>query len=59
MLDFSRLDIEKLKQHLARRDIQISGNRWVFHLDISAEDVEIIIETCRQFEQEQTADRVC
>lgn len=54
ILDFSRLDIEQFKQYLTQRDIRISGNRWVFHQDISAADVETIIEICHQFEQEQT-----
>ena len=54
MLDFSRLDVKQFKQYLIQRDIRISGNRWVFHQDISAADVETLIEICRQFDQEQT-----
>ncbi len=54
MLDFSRLHIEQFKQYLTQRDIRISGNRWVFHQDISTADVETIIEICHQFEKEQT-----
>lgn len=41
MLD-STTDIQALKQHMAGHGIQISGPRWVFHLDISSQDIEAI-----------------
>jgi threonine aldolase len=42
-------DMPRLQAHLAERGIRISGGRWVFHLDISDEDVATVIQACREF----------
>ncbi len=49
MLDVDTGTLSRLKKHLAERDIRISGGRWVMHRDISSNDVETIIDACREF----------
>jgi threonine aldolase len=39
-----------LEAHLKSRGILASGTRWVFHLDVSNEQVDQIIEACRSFQ---------
>ena len=51
MLDLSGVDVKRLQVFLLKREIQISGPRLVTHLDISAEDIEVIIGAFRQFEE--------
>ena len=51
MLDLSGVDVKRLRAFLLKREIQISGPRLVTHLDISAEDIEVIIEAFRQFDE--------
>lgn len=51
MLDLSGVDVKRLQAFLLKREIQISGPRLVTHLDISAEDIEVIIEAFRQFDE--------
>ena len=51
MLDLSGVDVKRLQAFLLKREIQISGPRLVTHLDISAEDIEVIIGAFRQFEE--------
>ena len=51
MLDLSGVDVKRLQAFLLKREIQISGPRLVIHLDISAEDIEVIIEAFRQFDE--------
>jgi len=40
-------------RHLADQDILISGRRWIFHQDVSDENVEMIIKACRKFDKFQ------
>ena len=42
-LGFDGAQLERLKNHLEAHQIRISRNRWVFHLDISAQDIERLI----------------
>jgi threonine aldolase len=42
-------DIPPLQHHLAERGIRISGPRWVFHLDVSDDDVTRLIDACRAY----------
>ena len=51
MLDLSGVDVKRLRAFLLKREIQISGPRLVTHLDISAEDIDVIIGAFRQFEE--------
>lgn len=44
--------IPSLKDHLQNHGIVISGTRWVFHLDISDDDVERLIDACQSFQPE-------
>ena len=41
--------VERLTAHLLEAGIKISGHRWVFHLDVSDQQVETIIDACRRF----------
>lgn len=43
------MDIAPLQEHLLAQGIRISGRRWVFHQDISSEDVERLLEVCKRF----------
>lgn len=49
MLDASALDIARLREFLAGRDIVISGPRWVTHLDVSAGDIERVLAACEAY----------
>ena len=53
------MQLEGLTAHLRDAGIRISGHRWVFHQDVSAEQVDDVIDACRRFEWELTppADR--
>lgn len=42
-------DVEPLQAHLEEDGIRISGTRWVFHQDVSDDDVEQLLESCRRF----------
>ncbi len=44
--------IPSLKDHLQDHGIVISGTRWVFHLDISDDDVDRLINACQSFQPE-------
>ncbi len=44
--------IPSLKDHLQNHGIVISGTRWVFHLDISEDDVDRLIDACQSFQPE-------
>lgn len=41
--------IEPLQQHLLDAGIRISGVRWVFHQDVSHDDVDKLLDACRSF----------
>lgn len=43
------MDIQALQNHLAEHDVRISGTRWVFHLDVTNDDVDKLIEACRTY----------
>jgi len=43
-------ELRQLIDHFARQHIRISRARWVFHLDISFEDTERIVDAIRSFE---------
>ncbi|MEM6773324.1 MAG: low-specificity L-threonine aldolase [Pseudomonadota bacterium] len=43
-------DVSALQDHLARDGIRISGTRWVFHLDVTDEDVDRLLDSCRRFQ---------
>ena len=43
------MDIAPLQEHLLAEGIRISGRRWVFHQDISSEDVGRLLEACKRF----------
>jgi threonine aldolase len=45
----SEMDIAPLQEHLLAEGIRISGRRWVFHQDISSEDVGRLLEACKRF----------
>lgn len=45
------MDIPPLRAHLAEHGIRISGPRWVFHLDISDNDVERLLQACRDYDR--------
>ncbi len=42
-LGIDEVELERLKAHLAAHQIRISRNRWVLHLDITAQDVARLI----------------
>jgi threonine aldolase len=44
-----KTDVTALEAHLKERGIIASGTRWVFHLDVSNDEVDQIIEACRDF----------
>ncbi|MEO1080442.1 MAG: low-specificity L-threonine aldolase [Pseudomonadota bacterium] len=46
----SDTDVSALQDHLARDGIRISGTRWVFHLDVTDEDVDRLLDSCRRFQ---------
>ncbi|EED33742.1 Low specificity L-threonine aldolase [gamma proteobacterium NOR5-3] len=41
--------IAPLQQHLLDAGIRISGHRWVFHQDVSEDDVDRLLDACRRF----------
>lgn len=43
------MDIAGLQRHLMAEGIRMSGPRWVFHKDVSASDVERLLDSCRRF----------
>lgn len=49
LLDMPTGDFSRLQKYLADNDVRISGQRWVFHRDISAADTDRLIELCRGF----------
>jgi len=51
ILDLSGVDVKQLQAYLLKFEIQISGPRLVTHLDISADDIEVIISAFRQFDE--------
>ena len=51
ILDLSGVDVTQLQAYLLKFEIQISGPRLVTHLDISADDIEVIISAFRQFDE--------
>ena len=42
-------DLSALKPHMAEHGIRISGTRWVFHLDISDQDVHQIVSAVKSY----------
>jgi threonine aldolase len=42
-------DVQPLVRHLESRGVRINGHRWVFHQDVSQEDVGQVIEACRSY----------
>ena len=42
-------DVPPLVRHLERHGVRINGHRWVFHRDVSQEDVGQVIEACRSY----------
>ncbi|EAQ96811.1 low-specificity L-threonine aldolase [Congregibacter litoralis] len=48
MLD-AATDVESLARHLESDGIRTAGTRWVFHQDVSDDDVDRLIESCRRF----------
>ena len=47
----SSVDMNRLSAFLAEHHIRTAGARWVFHQDISVEDVNRLIEVCRLYEK--------
>ena len=43
------MKLDALIPHLAEAGIRVNGHRWVFHLDISDEDVDRLIDACTRF----------
>ena len=43
------MDVPSLEAHLKSRGILTSGTRWVFHLDISNEQVDQIVAACQDY----------
>lgn len=41
--------VAPLQQHLQESGIKISGTRWVFHQDVSDDDVDKLLDACRRF----------
>jgi threonine aldolase len=46
------MELERLEAFLAGQGIVISGGRWVFHLDVSDEDVDRLVTCCRAYDAE-------
>ncbi|MDP5070867.1 MAG: low-specificity L-threonine aldolase, partial [Congregibacter sp.] len=42
-------DVAPLQQYLLSAGIKISGTRWVFHQDVSDDDVDRLLDACRGF----------
>jgi threonine aldolase len=49
------MDFERLEAFLAGQGIVISGGRWVFHLDVSDDDVDRLISCCRAYDAQYRA----
>ncbi len=49
MLDAAGIDIAALRQHLAGRNITISGPRLVTHLDVSSRDIDEVVSAFADF----------
>jgi threonine aldolase len=45
----SEVDVTRLKAFLLQRGIRISGPRWVFHQDISHDDMDQLIAACTEY----------
>jgi threonine aldolase len=45
------MPVDELAAHLLDAGIRISGHRWVFHQDVSDEQVETVIAACRSFRE--------
>ncbi len=43
------MEISGLISHLADAGVKINGHRWVFHMDVSDEGVERLLEACRSY----------
>ncbi len=41
--------VEPLEQHLLESGIKTSGTRWVFHQDVSHDDVDRLLEACARY----------
>ena len=46
------MPLEDLSSHLGEAGIKTSGQRWVFHQDVSDAQVEELISACRSFKAE-------
>ena len=52
ILDIEGERFKSLQQYLADNGVKISTQRWVMHRDVSSDNVDYLIELCRQFDQE-------
>ncbi|MEM8562321.1 MAG: low-specificity L-threonine aldolase [Pseudomonadota bacterium] len=43
------MNVPGLEEHLLRNGIRTSGTRWVFHQDVTMNDVEYLLSVCEQF----------
>ena len=43
------MQLDALIPHLADAGVKVNGHRWVFHLDVSDQDVEQLIDACRRW----------
>ena len=43
------MQLDALIPHLAGAGVTVNGHRWVFHLDVSDQDVEQLIDACRRW----------
>ena len=49
MLDLPKTHFSVLKDWLAKKGVAVSGQRWVLHRDVSADDVQRVLELCLEF----------
>ena len=49
MLDLPKTRFSALKGWLAQKGVTVSGQRWVLHRDISADDVQRVLDLCLEF----------
>jgi len=52
LLDIEAQRFESLKQYLADNGVKTSTQRWVMHRDVSSDNVNQLIELCRNFDQQ-------
>lgn len=49
MLDLPQARFSALKEWLAQQGVTVAGQRWVLHRDISADDVQRVLDLCLEF----------